>query len=243
MPNIRYAIHRYALCTIIYELNAAFFLYTTKNHHYRVADMPHSVLSDQAQTYLKPRPEVRPGYTVRVHERIQEGNKERVQIFEGLVISVHKGAVPTDTTFTVRRIASGVGVEKVFSLHSPKIEKIEVKKVAKVRRAKLFFLRGRCGKAARLSERFTTASEFAVAAAVEPEEVPEEDIIEEVEGEAEAEAEGSGSGSGTGDDDSQEEEESSTQESGSTDPQPEGEEEAKDEDVSDDAEEEEEKKE
>ena len=121
-----------------------------------------SILHQQAATYKKPRPEVRPGYTVRIHERIQEGNKERIQIFEGLVISVHKGLTPTDSTFTVRRIASGVGVEKVFPLHSPKIEKIEVKKVAKVRRAKLFFLRGRRGKAARLSERFTTAEEFAV---------------------------------------------------------------------------------
>ena len=117
---------------------------------------------------------------MRVHERIQEGNKERVQVFEGLVISIHKGSSPTDSTLTVRRIASGVGVEKVFLLHSPKIEKIDVKKVAKVRRAKLFFLRGRRGKAARLSERFTTAEEFSVAAAVEEKkEVPEEEIVEE----------------------------------------------------------------
>lgn len=127
-------------------------------------------LQKQAASFVKARPEVRPGYTVRVHERIQEGNKERVQVFEGLVISVHKGHVPTDHTFTVRRIASGVGVEKVFSLHSPKIEKIEIKKVAKIRRAKLFFLRGRRGKAARLSERFTTNDEFAIAQAPEPEE-------------------------------------------------------------------------
>jgi len=113
---------------------------------------------------------------VRVHERIQEGDKERIQIFEGLVIAVHKGLTPTDSTFTVRRIVSGVGVEKLFHLHSPNIEKIVVKKVAKVRRAKLFFLRGRRGKSARLSERFTTAEEFAVAAAVEPSaEVPEEE--------------------------------------------------------------------
>jgi len=130
--------------------------------------------------FLQARPEVRPGFTVRVHERIQEGGKERIQVFEGLVIAVHKGSTPTDSTFTVRRIASGIGVERVFSLHSPKIEKIEVKKVARVRRAKLFFLRGRRGKAARLSERFTTADEFAVATPVEPEpEVIEEDIVEE----------------------------------------------------------------
>ena len=142
--------------------------------------MTSPVVRDKAATFVKPRPEIRPGYTVRVHEKIKEGDKERVQIFEGLVIAVHKGATPTDSTITVRKIASGVGVEKVFSLHSPKIEKIEVKKVAKVRRSKLFFLRGRRGKAARLSERFTTADEFAIAAAVaEEEEVPAEDIVEE----------------------------------------------------------------
>lgn len=114
-----------------------------------------------------------------MHERIQEGNKERIQVFEGLVIAVHKGSMPTDSTVTVRRIASGIGVEKVFLLHSPKIEKIEVKKVAKIRRAKLFFLRGRRGKAARLSERFTTADEFAIAAAEEVKEEASEEAIEE----------------------------------------------------------------
>jgi large subunit ribosomal protein L19 len=105
---------------------------------------------------------------VRVHEKIQEGEKERVQIFEGLVISVHRGHTPTDATFLVRRIASGIGVEKMFAMLSPMIDKIEVKKVAKVRRAKLFFLRGRTGKSARLSERFTSNDEFAVAVAPEP---------------------------------------------------------------------------
>ena len=124
-------------------------------------------LHEQAEKYEKKRPELRPGYTVRVHERIKEGEKERVQIFEGLVIGVHSGVVPTDSSFTVRRIASGVGVERVFPLHAPMIEKIEVKKVAKVRRARLNFLRGRAGKSARLSERFTSAGEFNVAVAKE----------------------------------------------------------------------------
>lgn len=137
--------------------------------------MTSTLVREQSATFLKQRPEIRPGYTVRVHERIKEGDKERVQVFEGLVIAVHKGMTPMDTTFTVRRIASGVGVEKVFALHSPKIEKVEVKKVAKVRRSKLFFLRGRRGKAARLSERFTTAGEFAVEEAPEPEPVAEEE--------------------------------------------------------------------
>ncbi|MAE68622.1 50S ribosomal protein L19 [bacterium] len=150
--------------------------------------MTSATIKDGSATYVKPRPEVRPGFTVRVHERIQEGGKERVQVFEGLVISVHKGATAADQTFTVRRIASGVGVEKVFPLHSPKIDKIEVKKVARVRRAKLFFLRGRRGKSARLSERFTTADEFAVATPVEPEPVEEEVIEEAVEAAKEKDA-------------------------------------------------------
>ena len=142
--------------------------------------MTSHILQDQAANYAKQRPEVSPGFTVRVHERVKEGEKERVQIFEGLVISVHKGHTHTDTTFTVRRIASGVGVEKIFPLYSPVIEKIEVKKVAKVRRANLSFLRGRKGKAARMSERFTSADEFAVAIAPEAPAEAEAAPVEEV---------------------------------------------------------------
>jgi large subunit ribosomal protein L19 len=122
-------------------------------------------LKEQAESMMKNRPDIRPGFTVRVHQKVQEGDKERIQIFEGLVIGMHRGHSPTDTSFTVRRIASGVGVERVFPLHSPLIEKIEVKKVAEVRRAKLNFLRGRSGKRARISERFTSAEEFGIAAA------------------------------------------------------------------------------
>jgi len=122
-------------------------------------------LAEQAEKMKKGRPDVRPGYTVRVHQRVQEGDKERIQVFEGLVIGVHRGHSITDCSFTVRRIASGVGVERVFALHSPLIEKIEVKKVAEVRRAKLNFLRGRSGKSARISERFTSSDEFATAVA------------------------------------------------------------------------------
>lgn len=124
--------------------------------------MPSPILHSQAQSFLRSVPEVKPGYTVRVHERIQEGEKSRIQIFEGLVIGVHKGHVPTDRSFTVRKVVSGIGVEKVFPLHSPNVEKIEVKKVAKVRRARLNFLRGRTGKAARMTERFTMENEFGV---------------------------------------------------------------------------------
>jgi len=143
--------------------------------------MTSRIVSDQSAVYVKKdRPQLKPGYTVRVSEKIKEGDKERIQIFEGLIISIHKGSVPTDAGFTVRRIASGVGVERVFPLHSPFITKIQVVKIAKVRRAKLFFLRGRSGKSARLSERFTKADEFAVAAS-QPQEpsAPAEEVVQE----------------------------------------------------------------
>ncbi len=130
-------------------------------------------LHTQAQKYVRKRPELAPGFTVRVHETIKEGEKERTQIFEGLIIGVHRGHSPTDVTFTVRKIASGVGVERIFALHSPAIEKIDVKKVAKVRRAKLSFLRGRSGKSARMSERFTSSDEFGIAVAVPVQEEPQ----------------------------------------------------------------------
>ena len=148
--------------------------------------MTSQLLHELAKKHMQNVPDIRPGYTVRVHEKIREGDKDRVQIFEGLVISVHNGHTPTDASFTVRRIASGVGVEKVFPLQSPVISRIEVKKIAKVRRAKLFFLRGRAGKAARLSERFTTSEEFGVAVAA-PEAKIEEVAGEEVKEEAKTE--------------------------------------------------------
>ncbi len=122
--------------------------------------MPKKTLHEQATLFLRAVPDIQPGYTVRVHERIQEGEKTRVQVFEGLVIGVHNGHVSTDRSFTVRKVVSGIGVEKVFATHSPNLEKIEVKKVAKVRRARLNFLRGRTGKAARMIERFTNEGEF-----------------------------------------------------------------------------------
>lgn len=144
--------------------------------------MSSALVRKQAESFLQARPDIRPGFTVRVHEKIKEGDKERIQIFEGLVIAVHNGHAPTDRTITVRKIVSGVGVEKLFTVHSPRIEKIEVKKVAKVRRAKLFFLRGLQGKAARLQERFTTAGEFAAEEVAAP---VEEDVVEDVAAEEE----------------------------------------------------------
>ena len=95
--------------------------------------------------------EVKTGDTVRVHAKVKEGNRERVQIFEGTVIKRQNGGARE--TFTVRKQASGVGVEKTWPVHSPIIEKIEVVRRGKVRRAKLYYLRDRVGKAAKVKER------------------------------------------------------------------------------------------
>ena len=95
-------------------------------------------------------PEIKVGNTVRVHVRIKEGNKERIQVFEGIVIKKQGGGL--NATFTVRRIASGVGVEKTFLIHSPLVEKVELVRVGKARRAKLYYLRERTGKASKTKE-------------------------------------------------------------------------------------------
>ena len=95
-------------------------------------------------------PVVAVGDTVRVHLKVREGNRERIQVFEGTVIAKKHGGI--EETFTVRRISYGVGVEKVFPLHAPSIEKVEVVRHGKVRRAKLYYLRGRVGKAAKIKE-------------------------------------------------------------------------------------------
>ncbi|EOD4578246.1 TPA: 50S ribosomal protein L19 [Staphylococcus aureus] len=106
-----------------------------------------AVTKSQLRTDL---PSFRPGDTLRVHVRIIEGTRERIQVFEGVVIKRRGGGV--SETFTVRKISSGVGVERTFPLHTPKIEKIEVKRRGKVRRAKLYYLRSLRGKAARIQE-------------------------------------------------------------------------------------------
>lgn len=133
--------------------------------------MSHLIRTLTAKAASKKIPEIKPGNTVRVHEKVKEGEKERIQMFEGLVIAVHKGHVPTDRTITVRKIVSGVGVEKVFPLYSPMVEKFEVRKEAKVRRARLSFLRGRRGKAARMNERFL-GEDFAQAVSAPVAEAP-----------------------------------------------------------------------
>ncbi len=92
-----------------------------------------------------------PGDTIKVHQRVVEGDKQRIQIFEGVVIA-RRGS-RTNASFTVRKLSYGIGVERVFPLHSPNIEKIEVTRTGKVRRAKLYYLRGRRGKAARIKEK------------------------------------------------------------------------------------------
>jgi large subunit ribosomal protein L19 len=96
-------------------------------------------------------PAMRSGDTVRVHHRIQEGDKERVQVFEGVVMKIHRAG--SHSTFTVRKVSYGIGVEKIFPLHSPVLEKIEVKQSGKVRRSRLYYLRDLKGKAARIKEK------------------------------------------------------------------------------------------
>jgi ribosomal protein L19 len=95
-------------------------------------------------------PNFGPGDTVKVHVKIVEGKRERIQVFEGLVIKRQNGGIRE--TFTVRKISFGVGVERTFPVHSPKIEKIEVTRFGKVRRAKINYIRGRVGKAAKIKE-------------------------------------------------------------------------------------------
>ena len=124
-------------------------------------------------------PELRVGNTVKVHQRIKEGNRERIQVFEGIIIKRQGGS--SNATFTVRRLSYGVGVEKTFLVHSPLVEKVELVRVGKARRAKLFYLRDRVGKAAKTKEK--------VGARIENKEIilkeeiieePVEEVVEEV---------------------------------------------------------------
>ncbi len=119
-------------------------------------DLLRAVENSQIRTDL---PRFRPGDTVRVHVKIKEGDKFRIQVFEGVVIAQKNNSV--SSTFTVRKVSFGYGIERIFPLHSPIIEKLEVVKSGKVRRARLYYLRGRRGKAARLKEvgRIERASE------------------------------------------------------------------------------------
>ena len=115
-------------------------------------------------------PDLKVGDTVRVHQKIKEGNRERIQVFEGIIIKKQGGGL--NATFTVRKIAYGVGVEKTFLIHSPLVEKVEVVRVGKARRAKLYYLRDRVGKAAKTKEQ--------IGARIEDREITlKEDLVEE----------------------------------------------------------------
>jgi large subunit ribosomal protein L19 len=111
-----------------------------------------SAIADLEQTQVRQDiPDFRPGDTLKVHVRVKEGNRSRIQVFQGVVIRRQGGSVRE--TFTVRKISYGVGVERTFPVHSPSIDKIEVVTQGRVRRAKLYYLRGLRGKAARIRER------------------------------------------------------------------------------------------
>ncbi len=111
-------------------------------------DLIQAFTNEQLKTEV---PVIKIGDTIRVHNRIKEGNRERIQMFEGTVIAKHGGGI--SETFTVRRVSYGCGVEKTFPIHSPNVVKVDVVRVGKVRRAKLYYLRDRVGKASKVKEK------------------------------------------------------------------------------------------
>lgn len=124
-------------------------------------------------------PALKVGDTIKVHQRIKEGNRERIQVFEGIIIKKQGGGV--NASFTVRRVAYGVGVEKTFLVHSPMVEKVELVRVGKARRARLFYLRDRVGKAAKTKENIGARIENKeIVVKEEIVEVPAEEVVEEV---------------------------------------------------------------
>ena len=111
-------------------------------------NLVNEITKDQLRTDI---PEFRPGCTVRVDVKIKEGDKERIQVFEGTIIAKKHGGV--QETFTVRRVSHGCGVERVFPVHSPNIDKVEIVRSGRVRRSKLYYLRDRVGKASKVKEK------------------------------------------------------------------------------------------
>src|SRR2546423_9275087 len=109
---------------------------------------PMSAIELVEKSQMTERPRMKSGDTVRVHVKVREGDKERIQIFEGIIIGLHRGGARA--SFTVRKVSFGQGVERIFPLHSPTIQKVEIMRSAKVRRAKLYYLRDLKGKAARM---------------------------------------------------------------------------------------------
>ena len=123
-------------------------------------------------------PEIKSGYTVRVHQKIKEGDKQRIQIFEGLVIAKKHGT-GINATITVRKISKGIGVERILPIHAPFIEKIEVVKKHKVRRAKLYYIRDKSAKKARLKEIKEQPNKISSKKKTETKEVKEEEPAKE----------------------------------------------------------------
>lgn len=109
------------------------------------------LIKELTKSQIKEMPEVLVGDTVKVHVKVKEGARERIQVYEGIVIAKKHGGI--EETITVRRISYGVGVEKVFPVHSPSIDTIQIVRNGKVRRAKLYYLRGRVGKSAKVKEK------------------------------------------------------------------------------------------
>lgn len=145
--------------------------------------MSQELLNSVEKNSVKAVQDIKTGYTVKVHQKIKEGEKERIQIFEGLVIAVN-GPQGPNRTITVRRIVSGVGVEKIFPVNSSTIEKFEIVKTAKIRRAKLYYMRERSGKSAKLKEQHITAdhelNKLPVIEETEVQETPQPEIANEV---------------------------------------------------------------
>lgn len=141
--------------------------------------MSRAILDYVTASAIRKVPAIKPGATVKVYQKIVEGEKERVQMFQGLVIRVSAGA-GVDKTFTVRKVVQGVGVEKIFPIHSPTIEKLVVVKQGKVRRAKLYYMRDLQGKSTRLRE-------TELAKAVMDESEPVEEVVDEEVAQVEAE--------------------------------------------------------
>lgn len=135
-----------------------------------------NIVSELEKTMMRESlPDFRPGDTVAVHYKIKEGERERIQVFEGVVIAKKGGSARE--TFIVRKVSYGVGVERIFPLHSPLIDKIEVKRQGKVRRAKLYYLRGLSKKASRIKER-SRLDQVDTKTQKKTEAVPEPEVIE-----------------------------------------------------------------
>lgn len=154
--------------------------------------MTHTLIQGIEKKFInKKTPILRPGYQVRVHQRITEGNKERIQVFEGLVISMNAGH-GASKTFTVRKVVQGIGVEKIFPVYSPRIAKIEIKKTFKVRRSKLSYLKKAGGLSKRLSAKLGLIEKDEILrqkkGLMEEQEATMDEAVKKAEEEAKAEA-------------------------------------------------------